>query len=185
MKRTDLIRLLAMSAVAALAAGPAHAQRTPSLCGSASVAQLHRDWILTWDKRPGNPPFDFRAKFAKYYDWDARDGHLYDDFDPQRRVARSPAEYGTFWTAPFTALRSAEHAVIDGPDVMSGTDDIAASTLEFVARLNAVDGKIIGIRTRSSLVWRCLGDGWKIVREHNSSQMISPAETDALLTKHR
>jgi ketosteroid isomerase-like protein len=183
-------RLLALGAVAVMAAMPAEAQSAPSppsqtACAASGVSRLHRDWIMSWDKQPGDPPFDFRAKFARYYDWAGTDVHLYDDFDPQRRVARSPAEYGSFWAAPFTALRSARHGVIDGPDVASGTGDLAASTLEFVARLEAGDGKIVGIRTRSSLVWRCRPDGWVIVREHNSSQPISPAETDALLNTSR
>lgn len=184
------MRLLALGAFASLAAGPASAQSaSPSqarpACATAEVSQLHRDWIMSWDKQPGDAPFDIRAKFGKYYDWDGQDVHLYDDFEPQRRVARSAAEYGTFWAAPFSALKSAQHAVIDGPDVAAGSGDLAASTLEFAARLNAADGTAIGIRTRSSLVWRCHAEGWKIVREHNSSTKISTAETDQLLTTSR
>lgn len=183
------LRLLALGAMTALAAIPASAQsalpsQTQPVCaadGAAGVKQLHRDWIMTWDKQPGDAPFDIRAKFGKYYDWDGQDVHLYDDFEPQRRVARSADEYGTFWAAPFTALKSARHGVINGPDAASGTGNLAASTLEFVARLEDADGKLVGIRTRSSLVWLCHADGWKIVREHNSSLPISPAETDQLL----
>jgi ketosteroid isomerase-like protein len=193
MTYANRLRILALGAVASMAAVPAQAQNPSSpasqtvcaISGAAGVSQLHRDWIMTWDKQPGDPAFDFRAKFGKYYDWAGEDVHLYDDFDPQRRVARSAADYGAVWAAPFTALKSAQHGVINGPDAVSGRGDIAASTLEFAARLEAADGKIVGIRTRSSLVWRCHDDGWKIVREHNSSQTISPAETDALLKTSR
>lgn len=186
-------QLFALVILASLAAVPASARSVPppetrSACpadGAAGPSQRHHDWIITWDKQPGDPAFDFRVKFGTFYDWDSQDVHLYDDFDPRRRVARSAAEYGTFWASPFTALRSARHAVIDGPDAASGTGGLAASTLEFVARLEAADGKIVGIRTRSSLVWRCHADGWRIVREHNSSLPISPAETDQLLKTHR
>lgn len=193
MTYADRVRLLALGAIALLAAAPAHVQsasasRTHPVCatdGPAGPSQLHRDWIMNWDKQPGDAAFDIRAKFGKYYDWDGRDVHLYDDFDPQRRVARSAEQYGTFWAAPFTALKSAQHGVINGPDVATGTGDLVASTLEFVARLEDEGGKIVGIRTRSSLVWRCHAGGWKIVREHNSSTGISPAETDQLLKTSR
>lgn len=185
MTGANRMRSLMLGAIASMAASPAQAQAVCPANGQAGVTELHRDWILTWDKRPGDPPFDFRAKFGRYYDWAGQDVHLYDDFDPERRVARSPAEYGAFWAAPFTALKSAQHGVIDGPDAVSGTGDIAASTLEFVARLEAGDGKTTGIRTRSSIVWRCHADGWRIVREHNSSLTISPAETEAFLKSSR
>ena len=193
MIHTKRMRLLALGAIASLAAEPAGAQTaSPSqsqpVCatnGPTGPSQLHHDWIMSWDKQLGDPAFDFRAKFARFYDWVGQDLHLYDDFDPQRRVARSAEEYGTFWAAPFTALKSAQHGVINGPEVVTGTGELAAATLEFVARLEAEGGKIVGIRTRSSLVWRCHADGWKIVREHNSSLPISPAETDQLLKTHR
>lgn len=179
-----LVLLVSASAISAYAQGSVSSP-AQAVCLTNGVSQLHHDWIMTWDKQPGDAAFDFRAKFEKYYDWAGQDVHLYDDFDPQRRVARGPAEYGTFWAAPFTALKSARHGVINGPDAANGSGDLAASTLEFVARLEAGDGKIVGIRTRSSLVWRCRPDGWKIVREHNSSLPISPAETDTLLRTSR
>jgi ketosteroid isomerase-like protein len=187
------MRLLALAAILSPATVPASAQdvchlRTQPVCqadGPAGVTQRHRDWIMSWDKQPGDAPFDIRAKFGTFYDWDSQDVHLYDDFDPQRRVARGADTYGTYWAAPFTALKSARHGVLNGPDVAAGSGDLAASTLEFVARLEAADGKIVGIRTRSSLVWRCRADGWRIVREHNSSTIVPPAETDQLLKTSR
>ena len=193
MKHAALMRGLALGVLSAVAAGPAQAQgAAPSeqsqACaaeGAGGVAQLHRDWIFGWDKKPGDPPFDFRAKFGRFYDWSGRDVHLYDDFEPQQRVARSPDAYGGFWAAPFTALARADHGVIDGPDVLSGAGDIAASTMAFVARLEAADGRITGIKARSSIVWRCHAQGWRIVREHNSTRQISPTETDALLHNSR
>ena len=161
------------------AAGQASASCSSSEAG---VLQLHREWILQgWERRPEDEAFDFRAKLGKFYDFDAPGVLLYDDFDVDHRVAHSAAQYGAFWTAPFNALRSARHRVIDGPDVIA-TQDLATSTLEFAARLEAADGAITAIRTRSTLVWHCTGQGWKIVREHNSSRRVSEAEIDALLS---
>lgn len=184
MNTSIFARFIGIGAMAALtplaeAAGPAQCPAD----GAASVTALHREWILVgWEKQAGDPPFDFKARLGKYYDWSATDMLLYDDFDPQYRVAKDPAEYGAIWTPPFTALKSARHAVIDGPDIVAG-DGMVASTLEFAARLEEADGKVTGIRTRSSLVWRCSADGWKIVREHNSSRVIRNAEIDAILAR--
>jgi ketosteroid isomerase-like protein len=115
-----------------------------------------------------------------HHDFASPDVIFYDDFDPQYRVARSAMGYGDIWTQPFTQLRSAQHGVIDGPEVITGAD-LATSTLEFAAALTAADGKVTGIRTRSTLVWRCSGSDWRIVREHNSSRVVPTREVQALL----
>lgn len=81
-------------------------------------------------RRPA--PFDFQARFGKFYDFASPDVRPCDDFDPQHRAARSAAGYGDIWTQPFTQLRSAHHAVIDNPDVIAGAG-LATSTLEFAA----------------------------------------------------
>lgn len=173
---------LARPAGARPLAGPSATVPVCRLKGPGAVAELHRAWILTgWEKRVGDPPWDFDAKLAKYYDPSEGGLHLYDDFDPAHRVASSAAEYAAIWTPPFTALRSAHHAVVDGPDVMLGTGDMAVSTLEFAARLESANGTITGIRTRSSLVWRCRGGTWKIVREHNSSRILPHGAIDELV----
>jgi ketosteroid isomerase-like protein len=148
---------------------------------SDSIAALHREWILVgWEKNEGDGPFDFRARFGKFYDFASADVVFYDDFDPQHRVARSAMGYGDIWTQPFTQLRSAHHSVVNGPEVIAGAD-LATSTLEFAAALTAADGKVTGIRTRSTLVWRCSESRWRIVREHNSSRVVTTPEVRALL----
>jgi ketosteroid isomerase-like protein len=154
----------------------------PPAGDTATVAALHREWILVgWEKKPGDGPLNFREKLGKYYNWSAPDVILYDDFEPKRRVAHSAAEYGSFWEPPFTALRSARHRVVDGPHVLV-SGNLAASTLQFAARLEGGDGKVTGIRTFTSLAWRKGGDGWKIIREHNSSTVLSPAQLEELMS---
>ncbi|MFY0580719.1 YybH family protein [Cystobacter fuscus] len=170
------LRLLALTLTALIpnmtAAQVVGASGCPA-SGPASVGELHREWILVgWEKHVGDGPFSFREKLGKYYDFSAKDVVLYDDFDPQKRVAHSAEEYGTFWEPSFSALRSVQHRVVNGPAVASGSGGLAASTLEFEARIEAADGNVIRIRTRSSLVWRCSGAGWKIIREHNSSVVL-------------
>jgi|GEM_PF-688088 len=157
----------------------------PETCaasGPASPGELHREWIMVgWEKRRGDPPFDFRLRLGHLYHWDSSDVRLYDNFDPQHRVARSANEWASIWTEPFTALRAARHSVMDGPDVIDG-GLLSASTLEFAARLDTAEGEIIGNRARSSLVWQCTSDGWKIVREHTSVRLVPREEIDAIVT---
>lgn len=152
----------------------------PAACAREAVDRVrkrHSDWILEWDKQPGDPPFDMRRKFGSYYSWESDQVVLYDTFEPQHRVARSAEEYGSFWAEPFTALRSARHRVLDGPDVIV-SGDLAASTMEFAARLESGDRRVVGIRARSSIVWTCEGGCWRIVREHNSTRVVDREEID-------
>ncbi len=149
--------------------------------GDAGPGELHRQVMLQgWQHEPGDPQFSFRTKLGRFYDWEAQDGLFFDDFDPQRRAVRSVAEYGGIWEPIFRANRSALHAISDAPTVLIG-GDLAASSLEFTARIETLKGKVTGIRTRSDMVWRCRPSGWKIVREHNSSKIVPIAEAERII----
>lgn len=125
-------------------------------------------------------PRGFRETLGKCYDWGGRDVVLYDDMAPDFRIARSPEETRGLWETSFQALRHAHHLVLDGPETIVG-DDLATSTLEFGAPLKPAEGQpVISIRARSTLVWRCTGDAWKIVSEHNSTRRITSEETRQL-----
>jgi ketosteroid isomerase-like protein len=170
-----LLMPLALVSLASTVGGVAAADIVHADCRAPTdvdVARLHRDWILIgWEKKAGDPPFVFRDKLARYYDFDANDLILYDDFDPQHRVARTAQAYGEVWNRPFDSLVSAHHKVVSGPQVLrSGL--LAASQLTFAARLTQADRSELGIRTTTSLVWRCGASGWKIAREHNSSVRV-------------
>lgn len=170
----------AMTALASPAVAPAQSATAPECAasGTTSVPGLHKEWILVgWDKPVVGQSWDFREKLGKYYDWKANDVVLYDDMAPDFRIARSPEEYRALWEASFQALRRANHLVLNGPETIV-RDGLATSTLEFAGRLEPAEGQpIVSIRTRSTLMWRCTSDGWKIVREHNSSRRITPAES--------
>jgi hypothetical protein len=58
---------------------------------------------------------------------------------------------------------------------------LAASQLTFAARLTPADHSEVGIRTTTSLVWRCGTAGWKIAREHNSSVRVEANELRRLM----
>lgn len=146
------------------------------------VDALHRSWVFGWNRKEGSGTFSFKRTFEKYYDWTSDDVRLYDDFDPQHRVAHSAAEYGTFWEPGFNALKSAEHRIYEEPSaIVSGR--LAASRLVFLARLVTADNTVIGTRTTSSLVFRRSNGDWRIVREHNSSVMLTAEQIDAAMAQ--
>ncbi|TDQ52987.1 YybH family protein [Actinorugispora endophytica] len=149
-----------------------------------AVADLHTDWVFGWDVEEDGPPFVFRERAGRFYDWETDDAALYDDFDPGHRIARGPAEYGDIWQPAFRRMRSARHGVADGPRVVVD-GSLAASTLVFVARLEMLDGTVTGVRTNSSLVWRRRPDGWRIVREHNSSVVLGADEIEPAMAAAR
>jgi ketosteroid isomerase-like protein len=140
------------------------------------IAELHERWVFGWDRREGDAPFDFQRVFGEFYDFGSPDVRLYDDFDPERRVATSAAGYGSIWEPAFREMVAAHHAVDDGPHVVAGAD-LAASTLRFVARIVTPEATT-DLRTTTSLVWRRTRDGWRIVREHNSTQVLAAGELD-------
>jgi ketosteroid isomerase-like protein len=140
------------------------------------IAELHDRWVFGWDRREGDAPFEFRRVFGEFYDFDSTDLRLYDDFDPGHRVAATAAAYGAIWEPAFREMVSAHHAVDDGPHVLAG-DDLAASTLRFVARIVTPES-VSDIRTTTSLVWRRTPHGWRIVREHNSTEVLPAGELD-------
>lgn len=153
--------------------------------GEQSTGALHRRWILEgWERAPGDGRFDFRIKLGEFYDWEDPDVVLYDDFDPQHRVARSAAAYAAIWEPIFNSVRSARHVVSDEPAVLPASGDLTASTLEFAALIEGADGEVKAIRTRSDLVWRRRSGCWGIVREHNSTRVVSLAEVTALFPRH-
>lgn len=175
---------IAAAAMTAQASAPAQPAATCPAAGKQGVGALHRRWIMEgWERAPGDGLFSFREKLGRYYDWERPDIVLYDDFDPRHRVARSAAAYAAIWEPIFNTVRSARHVVSDAPAVMSGTGDLTATTMEFAALIEGGDGKVTPIRTRSDLVWRCGGEQWRIVREHNSTRVAPLAEVKALFSR--
>ena len=145
-----------------------------------TVTERHRNWVFGWEREHGDGRFEFRETFRDFYDWESEDVILYDDFDPEHRVARSPREYGAIWDVHFNHMRSVAHVIVDGPAVIE-QGDLAASRLVFVARLEPLLGEVTGIRTTTSLVWRRTEGRWRIVREHNSTVVIPVHEAEEAL----
>lgn len=177
------MKSLATVAALAIVASAAPAEANCTLNGASSVVDLHRDWILDgWERREGDPPFVFAEKLKRFYDFDGNGVVIHDSWDPQKRVARSALEYGSFFEGAFNNFRSARHAVTDGPHAIVGRD-LATSSLEFVARLETKDGAVSAARAQSQIVWRCTSAGWRIVREQNAVTDENIGAVEAILNR--
>ena len=150
------------------------------MTAATEIAELQRRWILQgWEKAPGEK-FVFKDKAGIFYDWESADMALYDSFDPDLRLARSPGEWAEAFEASFDRMHSALHAVIAEPQVLvSGA--FAASTFEFCARIQRADGTANGVICRTSHVFGLRARGWKIVREHTSGRTVPVEEVERLL----
>jgi hypothetical protein len=170
-----LVFSLLCSAISTTAFGQSETAQSCPADGQNGPVMLHETWILDgWERAPGDPAFVFAEKLARYYDLEGP-GVFYDDLAPDGKTARRAIDYGALWEGPFNNMRSAHHAISDGPDAIIG-NSVASTTLEFVARLEARDGAVTAIRDRSQLGWQCDGNRWVIRHEHNSARVVTEAE---------
>ena len=163
---------------------PAHAQSRPALVaaemqnhcattGKDGVADLHRDWLMIgWERDPGDPDFNFRADLGRYYDFTRNDLSLFDDFDPKLQVRRTADDYGSIWYQFVPTFKSVHHKITEQPSPIAVGPGYSHSVLEFVFEVTPKQGDVMYLISRSSILWRCGTDGWKIYREHNSAKPI-------------
>lgn len=152
-----------------------HEDHVDQDAAAATVARLQKEWILHWDKRPDQHLGAFREVFADYYDFDAP-VILFDDFDPRRRVFRSPQDYADAFWPTFQRFRSAEHGFEVEPEVLV-SGDLAATRMVFIAVLETAEGDVLANRCINSQVWRHTDDlGWRISRDHTSVEAMDVEE---------
>ena len=142
------------------------------------IAALHLRWMNALVRNEGDPNLDFRSDLGDLYDFESPDVVLYDDFDPERRVARSADEYAAIWEPVFASVHTTRHAVSDGPHVLTGEGSLAASWLQFNGRVRMPDGGVLEFLSTSSMVFHRTGSGWRIAREHNSTVVLPTGTLD-------
>jgi ketosteroid isomerase-like protein len=147
----------------------------------AAVGRLQQEWILRWDRRPGDPATEFAEVFADLYEWSSEDVLLQDEFDPEGRAFSSARAYGEAFWPQFMELRACEHAIEEPPRVIvEGT--LAASRFGFIARLTMQDGAVLANRCTTSQVWRRdAGGKWRIVRDQTMVEPIALEEAERAL----
>lgn len=133
-----------------------------------AISKLTQEWLTQgWRHLAEDPAFDFKTRLGRFYDWTAKDVYLFDDFDPQKRIARSPADYGAVWNAALPALKTFSNRVIGEPDIQVA-GDLAVETVIYEITFELGDGKVRQNRILDTVVWRRGAAGWKIIREQGS-----------------
>jgi ketosteroid isomerase-like protein len=145
------------------------------------VASLQVEWIMGWNKEADQTLPPFEEALGRFYDFDSP-VILFDDYDPQRRVFRTVQEYADAFWPGFSQLRSAEHAIETAPDVLVA-EDLAATTMVFLAILTQSDGTAVANRCTNSQVWRRGTDQrWRIARDHTGVEAIPVDEARRAFT---
>jgi ketosteroid isomerase-like protein len=144
--------------------------------GKDSVGQLHRDWLMIgWERDAGDPDFNFRKDLGKYYDFNSQDLNLFDDFDPELKVRHTSDDYGKVWYGLVPKFKSVHHKITEQPGVVAAGQGYSHSVMEFVFEVTPKQGDPMYFISRTSLLWRCTADGWKIFKEHNSARPTNAA----------
>lgn len=144
--------------------------------GPQGVAQLHRDWLmLGWERNAGDPAFNFRNDLGKYYDFTRTDLSLFDDFDPELKVRTTADDYGKVWYGMVPKFKSVHHKITEEPGVVAAGPGYSHSVMEFIFEVTPNQGDAMYLISRTSILWRCTTDGWKIFKEHNSARPTDAA----------
>jgi len=132
-----------------------------------ALKDLARNWVETGWRHTPEEPFDFHERLEQFYDWSSEDTQFFDDFDKERRVNMSAAQYAAIWDAVIPPMKLLTNVMIGEPDpLVSG--DIAVMSVQFVSSFVTAEGEEGRVHTLSSLVWRRSGGSWRIIREHGS-----------------
>lgn len=136
---------------------------------------LHKAWVLEgWERRAGDPPFDFVKEMDRYYDLVDTKGVFYDNLSPNGAPTfTSSIAYGRNWEATVNSSRTILHALTDHNEQLVG-DRTASTTLGFVGDIKRLSGERITFDARSQLGWACAAKGWVIRHEMNYAWTVKP-----------
>ena len=175
--------LLTASALWLAASLPLPAQEPPCPAdGPQGPLALHKEWVMQgWERREGDPPFDFVQKMGKYYDTRDASGVFYDNFAPgETKLFDDALRYGRNWEGLQNAARSVRHGLTGGHHALVD-GRIASTTVGFVGRLDRLDGEVVAFDARSQLGWECRGGAWKIRHELNYAWPVEPEAIEDVL----
>ncbi len=175
------------AAIVTLTSGSAALAQEPAQCpqgGDGSPLALHEEWILEgWERRDGDPQFNFISKMGKYYDLEDPHGTYWDNFAPgDTQLFDNASLYGANWEDLQNGARSVQHGITNGNDAIVG-EDVASTTLGFVGRLERLTGEVIAFDARSQLGWACANGEWKIKQEMNYAWVVEPESIEPVLGK--
>ncbi|WP_298728568.1 nuclear transport factor 2 family protein [uncultured Ferrovibrio sp.] len=138
-----------------------------------TLANLAREWVEVGWRHTPEEPFNFRQRLERFYDWSSPDTQFFDDFDKERRVNKTAAQYAAIWDEVVPQMKQLTNVLVGGPRILV-SGDLAIMSVQFITSYVTADGDTGQAHTLSSLVWRRSSDGWRIIREHGSG--LSPQQ---------
>lgn len=152
--------------------------------GAGSPLVLHEEWIMDgWERREGDPEFDFVSRMGKYYDLENPQGTYWDNFAPgDTQLFDDASVYGANWEDLQNGARSVQHGITNGNDAIV-SEDVTSTTLGFVGRLERLTGEVLAFDARSQLGWACVDGEWKIKHEMNYAWVVEPESIEPILGK--
>ncbi|WP_353742830.1 hypothetical protein WHX55_13130 [Pseudomonas fluorescens] len=135
---------------------------------------LVREWVEIGWRHGENEPFNFKGRLERFYDWTSADTQFFDNFDSQRRINKTVAEYAAIWDIVVPQMRTLTNRMVGEPNTLI-SGDLAVMDVQFVTSFETSDGVTDQANTLSSLVWRRTLDSWRIIREHGTALAVGGA----------
>lgn len=157
-----LVIVLALVAISAI---PSPNQN--SISEKAQIAKLSEYWIQAWSPQKDAKNFNFMERFSNFYA-EGNDLILFDNADPQARIANSAEDYGNIWDSLLPNLSYVDNRITSEPEVyLDG--DLAVSTMVWETTFIFNDRRENKVPTIGTLVWQRTSQGWRIVHEHGTA----------------
>ena len=174
------MKIIASTTILVFSTLPAFAQDCPQT-GEYAPNALHQAWMVDgWDTSEAEPSIGFAENMKGYYDLNDQNGAFYDEIKPGTiRLYDSGSKYGSSWADVQKSAKSIRH-VVDG-ERYSGIDgDRAVSRLEFITRIDQIEGETIAFDGSSELSLTCVSGDWKIFHELHFAAITDPNEIEHL-----
>lgn len=131
------------------------------------INRLSYAWIKAWSPQENAKNFSFIKRFKDFY---AKGNNLilFDNADPQARIATSAKEYGTIWDSLLPNLAYVDNHITREPEIFVN-GNLAVSTFVWETTFVSSNGKEQRVPTIGTLVWQKTAQGWRIIHEHGTA----------------
>ena len=131
------------------------------------INRLSYTWIKAWSPQEDAKNFTFIERFKDFYA-ESNDLILFDNADPQARIATSAKEYGIIWDSLLPNLAYVDNHITSEPKIFVD-GNLAVSTFVWETTFVSSNGKEQHVPTIGTLVWQRTEQGWRIVHEHGTA----------------
>ncbi len=141
--------------------------QTKQTTDEAKIRELTEQWRKIWSPQENAKNFSFMERFKDFYA-ESNNLILFDNADPQARIATSAKEYGTIWNSLLPNLAYVDNHITSKPKIFVD-GNLAVSTFVWETTFVSSNGKEQRVPTIGTLVWQKTKQGWRIVHEHGTA----------------